>query len=646
MPKPGWANPDLVISLVKKDIPRWVFKLERQVNGKFGGFPFSAEKNNYTLLSTCFAVLLLELLGTLKEMKENDPDRVGQWVRYIQSFQKNDGHFVDQEMLKSGYKTAAFSGEYIDWQQTYFACHALDALGVAPAHPLGFLRPWLDKNYLSQWLQKISLKKIWFESNRLMWLMYFFYKTGHPELIDRVLDWLDSIQDPKTGYYGTAHGADLWTGMGGAFHLYMFYFYRKRPLRYLNKIIDSTLKLQLPEGSFLPVGGGACVDLDAIDILVNISQRTPYRHKDVMSALRLAQQSILNQKIPGGVFAESIGRDFGISDFISMIYQAIFQLHSRLVLKKYFEKFVKIKLSHKSQIRYSSFFQAQYDMRQGDIWSAWFRTLALALINQAYPRLLGSSGTWKFRSEPGLGYYLPTHILHNEDYTGERAETSAPQKVISNLKKRYGIILKEIRPADQVLDYGCGSGIGTKMLLGTDAKIDAFDIDTQAISRVKKIIAPNRRFSVLGSVSPIKKNTYDKIACLEVIEHLPRNLHIELIKKLFSYLKDGGILYFSTPINYGTNGTYYSTNPYHLYEYSFPEIWRLLEKFGNISFWNAGESFGFRIQKGTGQKLSRRELVRKGQSFFWQMAKWRWREKKYRKSAEYLVNWGYSLFAY
>lgn len=47
---------------------------------------------------------------------------------------------------------------------------------------------------------------------------------------------------------------------------------------------------------------------------------------------------------------------------------------------------------------------------------------------------------------------------------------------------------------------------------------------------------------------PFKKNTFDTVLCLEVLEHVERPL--EVLKEIYTILKKGGILILSTPQNY------------------------------------------------------------------------------------------------
>ena len=53
---------------------------------------------------------------------------------------------------------------------------------------------------------------------------------------------------------------------------------------------------------------------------------------------------------------------------------------------------------------YSNWDQMKYNINQSDIWSTWFRLLAIATIEKKYPDLKKHDINFQFRSIPSLGW--------------------------------------------------------------------------------------------------------------------------------------------------------------------------------------------------------------------------------------------------
>jgi hypothetical protein len=67
--------------------------------------------------------------------------------------------------------------------------------------------------------------------------------------------------------------------------------------------VDTVLSLQHPDGGFAPDGGGgACEDVDAVDILVNLYKRFDYRRPEIRWALRRTLRHLLALQNPDGGF--------------------------------------------------------------------------------------------------------------------------------------------------------------------------------------------------------------------------------------------------------------------------------------------------------------------------------------------------------
>lgn len=86
--------------------------------------------------------------------------------------------------------------------------------------------------------------------------------------------------------------------------------------------------------------------------------------------------------------------------------------------------------------------------------------------------------------------------------------------------------LEFIQDGDKVLDYGCGKGLLARELLSKyKIHCTAYDPAVPAFSRV-----------------PYAK--YDKIICIDVLEHVEPELLGEVLDHMFRLLEDGGMVYF------------------------------------------------------------------------------------------------------
>ena len=104
-------------------------------------------------------------------------------------------------------------------------------------------------------------------------------------------------------------------------------------------------------------------------------------------------------------------------------------------------------------------------------------------------------------------------------------------------------------PFDQVLDFGCGSGVMLPFFAQHSKQVIALDIDLLPLEKVRKHIPLPSNVEACdakqGNLSGLTQKSFDLISALDVLEHvddLPRTL-----SELLGLLKPGGQLVVSGP---------------------------------------------------------------------------------------------------
>ncbi len=337
------------------------------------GFRFTQECP-VTVTSTALGVLMSEGLG----WPAQPPVARQALVETLQSTQNPEsGLFVEPLSSTITQEGSLHSEDYFHWMTTYFALQALDAMGEKPRYPLQFLNEFSSRELVWNWLNGLDWSNPWRESNRVMQLLAALLfrlqwenDAAAAERYHDVLDWLDERQDPQTGLWGVKQGASLLNAVAGAYHFVPFYRYARRPVRGWSKIVNACLELQQEDGLFGPApGGGACEDLDVIDLLCNAVRATGRLEPEIRQALTRAFWAIWNMQLPEGGFPYA-------------------------------------RVEGGATYNFSSWPATSAKVNGGDVWATWFRLCALHTIRSLLGDDLPEIGPWTFRRVPALGFHL------------------------------------------------------------------------------------------------------------------------------------------------------------------------------------------------------------------------------------------------
>ncbi|MDY0386315.1 MAG: terpene cyclase/mutase family protein [Methanolobus sp.] len=370
-----------------------------------GSFSYSPTNQISNLYSTCFGIMCLDLINELDNFQ--DKDKV---AKYIQSYQdKENGYFIDQSAIPKD--NATHNQEYILLQLTDFAQLALSALDRKAQYEYIFLDKYKNIKYLEEWYYSLNWKNPWLVSNTIMFILnclIYEDENENCEYINIIIDLLNATQDPKNGYWNLGNKVTLHNQMAGAYHFIFFYTYLDIEPNHIEKIIDSTLKIQNYDGLFnYEGGGGSCDDLDAIDLLCRSTFYSNYKSIEITKSLQIAHYSLLaNQNADGG-FCWAKKSNHNLHDCLNIINFNLINNKKDFIANATSKgKKIVYDLAQKDVYwKYSGLENMKLKRNESDLFSTWFRLTSIAFVETTFPDIHEQSFDWNLRIKCGLGYY-------------------------------------------------------------------------------------------------------------------------------------------------------------------------------------------------------------------------------------------------
>ena len=387
----------------KKNIENYIFSLKNSN----GGFYLQKNFNQTTLMSSAFSIITLELVDSLDKIE------ISKEQNYFLKYQdEKTGFFVDPNLKLDYKKIEDIELNYIHYQTTAFSVSALDALGMKPKYDFTFLNAFRGKEKISKFFEKIDWRNPWHESNKIMFLLQLFSyeyivmkKENSLDDIHTILDCLDSAQDSKTGLWGTQFKASSFASMAAAYHFLIFYKYFNRKINFSEKISSSVFQLQMRDGLFHPFGGGgACEDLDAIDVIYKISSEVSTESEE---SLKRAYRALLQNYDKNGGFCWAKRPTFpflvGLKYFNPSLELFNLGMIKWIIKNNYIGSLIPF-FKEKKIYEYSNWNLMKYRINLSDSWSTWFRLLSIATIERLLPELKKHDIDYKFRRLPSIGW--------------------------------------------------------------------------------------------------------------------------------------------------------------------------------------------------------------------------------------------------
>lgn len=109
------------------------------------------------------------------------------------------------------------------------------------------------------------------------------------------------------------------------------------------------------------------------------------------------------------------------------------------------------------------------------------------------------------------------------------------------------------RDGDRILDYGTGDGYFLKLLYLQCPSASVFGYEPQESMRreIKGNVGDHEEYRLVSDLSTLPPRTFNKIACLEVFEHLPPPALANAIADIKRLLAPNGKIVVSVPVEIG-----------------------------------------------------------------------------------------------
>lgn len=136
---------------------------------------------------------------------------------------------------------------------------------------------------------------------------------------------------------------------------------------------------------------------------------------------------------------------------------------------------------------------------------------------------------------------------------GKFAPKTATEQL--RIKRTFGLIEHLLTGSNiRAVDLGMGWGTLTQKMSDTGTKVDGIDIAGGALNHFKQR-EPNSTVNLLRDALPqtsLADDSYDIVACCDVIAHLPEQQHRLLMSELQRLVKQDGHVVISTPLELGS----------------------------------------------------------------------------------------------
>ena len=129
------------------------------------------------------------------------------------------------------------------------------------------------------------------------------------------------------------------------------------------------------------------------------------------------------------------------------------------------------------------------------------------------------------------------------DYYNQYADDFAEATLYVDMESLYQPFLAELPESAHILDVGCGSGRDTLAFKNKGYHVEAIDYSEELVKKAIRLTGIPVKLQSFYEIDA--DQAYDGIWACASLLHCERSQLVEVIGKLISVLKPGGVLYIS-----------------------------------------------------------------------------------------------------
>lgn len=149
---------------------------------------------------------------------------------------------------------------------------------------------------------------------------------------------------------------------------------------------------------------------------------------------------------------------------------------------------------------------------------------------------------------------------------------------IFNHFRRYSSAINhlDVNKSDTVLDASCGTGYGSFILSHYAKNVVGVDVNDVFLDYASSLFNKSNLSFKTYDYCVMNDFVFDKICCIETLEHVEKKQRATFVSNLLSLLRVGGCLFVTTPIGSDKPSSY---NKFHLCEPSLQSVYDLFIPF-------------------------------------------------------------------
>ena len=106
------------------------------------------------------------------------------------------------------------------------------------------------------------------------------------------------------------------------------------------------------------------------------------------------------------------------------------------------------------------------------------------------------------------------------------------------------LLATHVRPGQDVLDVGCGTGYWSRRLAGAGLRPVGLDLRPEGLAALRRGTAPTRAVRAHATCLPLAPSSFDAVLLLDVLEHVD---DVALLGEVWRVLRPGGRAFLTVP---------------------------------------------------------------------------------------------------